>query len=470
MQQTNHIGTSSIRRTATKPLTTASISALRVGQTLADGAIRPGAGSLKVRKRATNNGMVVEWLFEWSRAGKTVRQTLGRYANDGATGLTLSQARLEAGRLQELVRGGLSPKIEREKARLTASAQEAVELEESEQSKTKSFSALLAAYVAHLRAKGKRESAYDAENIFKNHIETPFPELAAMPAAQLAPQHVVRILARLVAPDVVNPRGRTALKLRSYAAAAFQLAIGANIDPMTPKAAQVFELSLNPVAAIPATSMAAKFNRPSERTLEPIELRAFLMHLAARELDLQGLALWLQLATGGQRFKQLLRLTHEDTMSSALVIRDGKGKRAVPRIHLLPLTEEIREVVDKLKDVNPPSEKLREKTPLFSSRGAVLTLETVSSLVKEISDSMAATDPNHRPFRAGDLRRTIETILSETLRVSKHDRAQLLSHGLAGTQDRHYDKGEHRQAKLEALRSWNDYLFDLCIGSINHTP
>ena len=50
------------------------------------------------------------------------------------------------------------------------------------------------------------------------------------------------------------------------------------------------------------------------------------------------------------------------------------------------------------------------------------------------------------------------------MRISKDDRAQLLSHGLTGVQDTHYDQGKYLAAKTEALRTWNDYLSDLCIG------
>ena len=53
-----------IQRTAPTPLTTASISALKPGKLQADGAIRPGAGSLKIRKRQNSSGGVVcEWIL-----------------------------------------------------------------------------------------------------------------------------------------------------------------------------------------------------------------------------------------------------------------------------------------------------------------------------------------------------------------------------------------------------------------------
>jgi hypothetical protein len=77
----------------------------------------------------------------------------------------------------------------------------------------------------------------------------------------------------------------------------------------------------------------------------------------------------------------------------------------------------------------------------------------------------SAQPSNVAQFSVGDNSRTVETVLAETLCVSKDTRAQLLSHGLTGVQDRHYDKGVHLAAKTAALRAWNDYLADLCIGA-----
>lgn len=456
----------SLQRRVTKPLTTASIAALKTGQVLADGAIRPGAGSLKIRKRQTSTGVVVEWLFEYQYDKKAVRQSLGRYAiaeTSGAVGLTLAQARHEAGRLQAMVRAGQSPKDVRERERQDAVDLQKSKAEEAEKAKTQSFSALLAAYVAHLRARGKTDSAYDAENIFANHIEEPFPKLAAMPAAHIKAEDIKTILARLVGPHVEKKKGRTALKLRSYAAAAFRLFIGAKLDPMAPTAAHDFALTFNPAAAVPTTKMAAEFNRAGDRNLKADELRLFLVNLSARDQDLPSLVLWLQLVTGGQRIQQLLRLNHGDVDAQTMVIRDGKGKRSTPRLHLLPMIPEIQEVVDRLQLINPQTKDLGLDTPLFSSRESVVAPETISGVVREISDAISLAHPDIKPFRAGDLRRTAETIMADTLHISQDDRAQLLSHGLGGVQRKHYDKGEHRQAKLNALRLWNDFIADLCM-------
>lgn len=453
-----------VRRTAPKALTVAAISALKPGRMLADGAIRPGAGSLKIRKRATAGGTVTEWLFEWNREGKTTRQSIGRYSvADAENCLTLTQARAEAARLQASIKAGEDPAAQREIDRAERKAQQAAIVAKVREADEKTLEAMLRAYVSSLRDKGKDATAYDVENMFTNHVELAFPSLAALPASQVTPEHVSSILGRLVGTDVEHKKGRTALKLRSFMSAAFKLALGASTDPMAPAAAAGFGLTYNPAAAVPAAKMAATFNRAGDRVLSVEELQHYITHVAALPSALPRLALQLQLASGGQRFKQLLRLRHADVNGQSFVLYDPKGRRSQPRQHVLPIVPEVAEVFAQLRAINPVVDGNTEAL-LFASRGGALAPETLSATVHEISIAMQALKQSQEPFRGGDIRRTIETILSETLGINKDTRAQLLSHGLTGVQDRHYDKGQHLETKRAALRAWNDFIAEQCIG------
>ena len=84
------------------------------------------------------------------------------------------------------------------------------------------------------------------------------------------------------------------------------------------------------------------------------------------------------------------------------------------------------------------------------------------------ASALAPGAPSPQPEHPtlAEIRRTVETMLAETetLMISKDTRAQLLSHGLSGVQARHYDKGNHLPAKTDAMRKWNDFVADLCIG------
>ena len=463
-EKPSHPSNRPFRRTAPKALTIPAINGLKLGAVQADGAIRPGSGSLKARKRKTAGAPVIEWLFVWHREGKTSTLSLGRFSASKVDGcLTLEQARDEARRLQEMVRTGGDPAAQREIDRADRRVQQAAAVTKVREESERTLMALLRTYVASLREKGKDDTAYDVENLFANHVERAFPALAMLPAAQINPEHISRILARLVGAHVVAKKGRTALKLRSFMAAAFKLALGASIDPMAPAAAAGFGLTFNPAAAVPSSKMAAAFNRSGQRVLTNQELRHYLSRVAALPSDLTRLALQLQIATAGQRVKQLLRLSHSD-VTTTITLFDPKGRRTQPRPHVLPLVPEVAELVDALRDISPTHQGETDG-PLFRSGDALLNAETLSSAVLDISTAMVAAEESKTPFRGGDIRRTVETMLAETLGLSKDARAQLLSHGLTGVQERHYDKGQHLESKRAALRVWNDYLADLCIGN-----
>lgn len=454
-----------IRRSAPKPLTTATINAIKPGKLLADGAIRPGFGSLKIRKRVVADGIVCEWIFEWSRSGKTVRQSIGRYsANENPGSFTLVQARAEAARLQSIIKSGDDPLAQREAERHATRARVETEKSQRKTANEKSLTALLKAYVESLREKKKTKSAYDAENIFANHILKPFPEIASLPAAEVTPEHFSKILARLVRPDVEIKKGRTALKLRSYAGAAYKMSQGASLDPMATSSAHEFGVTTNPVAAVPVTKMAAAFNRAGKRALSKEELVTYLGYVAAMDNSLPKLALQLQIATCGQRMQQLLRIKYADISGTTLTIYDPKGKRLIPRVHLLPIVPEVEEILAALRLMNPPTKELGQDTPLFYSRRSLVALDSISGDVLKISDAMIDNNLTQQPFRAGDIRRTVETMLAGDLKISQDTRAQLLSHGLSGVQVIHYDMGDHLEVKTDAMRKWNDFVADLCIG------
>ena len=453
-------------RTAPKSLTALTIGALKVGGKLSDGAIRPGFGSLKVRKRKTAKGSVAEWLFIWRRAGEPeATMTLGKFSAQSAGGcLTLEEARIEARRLQAIVSKGGDPLKARELERAAVKAAEDAAHAVVRMSEEKTLQALLEAYVEGLRARGKAGSAKDARNIFKNHVFGAFPKIAAMPASAVTPEHVSRILARLVGPSVAVKHGRQALKLRSYMSAAFRQSLGSSTDPMAGASSRGFGLTTNPAAAVPATSMAAAFNKAGDRTLSRDELRHYLAYITALP-GMTGLALRLQLMAGGQRVQQVLRLKRADVGDGVIKLYDPKGRRTQARTHVLPMIDELAEIVAELDEL---SLKDADKNPddwLFSGRsGAAMVAETPSAAVLAISDTMVHLGQASKPFRGGDIRRTCETMLAETLGISRDTRAQLLSHGLTGVQERHYDKGTHLDAKRAALRAWCDLLADIALG------
>ena len=64
-------------------------------------------------------------------------------------------------------------------------------------------------------------------------------------------------------------------------------------------------------------------------------------------------------------------------------------------------------------------------------------IETLSGVVADTNRSVAEKKTSRRPFQFRDIRRTFETMLAG-IGVSRDVRAEILSHGLGGVQDRHY--------------------------------
>ena len=96
---------------------------------------------------------------------------------------------------------------------------------------------------------------------------------------------------------------------------------------------------------------------------------------------------------------------------------------------------------------------------LFSKRGRVgLAPSDLSHRVAEIAKAMAGS-----PFKARDLRRTCETMLA-ALGISRDVRAQVLSHGLGGVQQAHYDRHSYANEKRAALLAWERKLAAIKAG------
>jgi hypothetical protein len=84
--------------------------------------------------------------------------------------------------------------------------------------------------------------------------------------------------------------------------------------------------------------------------------------------------------------------------------------------------------------------------------------DTVGDLASEISAAMVASGEALAPFGWTDVRRTVETPLIKELRVSKDLRGQILSHGLGGVEDRHYDRASYVRQIRPVLARWEAWI------------
>lgn len=339
-----------------------------------------------------------------------------------------------------------------------------------------SLRALLDAYARHLKRQGKA-SADDALRTFRLHVYDVADGPADKPAKDVTPREVTALLRRLTEAD----KGRTAGKLRAFMRAAYQLAFQADLNPDAPSELVPFGVESNPVAP---TDALTRYTVARERVLSAGELRLCMERVAllpAAQADAARLALLL----GGQRPAQLLRATREDVDLEAgtLTLRDPKGRRTQPRLHVLPLAGEAREIVERLiekssalgvpwlftsAEVDP--DKVREvAVPVLGEDVATVAgivpmrHETVSAAISAISAGLLAEKKIRSPFQMRDIRRTCETMLA-ALGIDRDTRAQLLSHGISGVQAKHYDRHAYLAEKARALVAWEARLKRIAKG------
>ena len=187
---------------------------------------------------------------------------------------------------------------------------------------------------------------------------------------------------------------------------------------------------------------------------------AFLRRVEALGDGAQKDALRLLLFLGGQRPMQLLRVTPADIdlKVGTITLYDGKGSRREPRRHVLPLVKQASEILERRLV------RANVGMPLFSTDDrTTMRHETLSVIVGEISAEMLKAKQAREDFELRDLRRTAETMLA-SLKVPSDVRAQLLSHGLGGVQNRHYDHHDYALEKKQALERWARHLTTLTAG------
>ena len=424
---------------------------------LTDEAKQRGVGRLRLR--ATVAGVCAFYFRYYDSAGKEDQITLGTYDPKGAAGLTLAAARTRAGELSKLYQAGtrdlrayLDHHVAEDRVHMETAAKARTEAER--QAKSGSLQKLLDGYVAHLKRQGK-QSEQDARNIFRRNVADEFPHLAATRASDITLREVSTILAKLID----RGKGRTAAKLRAYLRAAFAAGLAAEGDPTVPADLHGFALTSNPAALVSAKKLSA-FNQARERVLNETELRAF---LAAIE-KLKGIArdaVLLCLYLGGQRSAQLVRVKAGDVdlAAATLTLYDPKGSRQQPRVHCLPLTKRAAEITKRLIDVNG------EKPVLITLDGKVaVRTETLAAVVTDISAAMVKDKTAVAPFQMRDLRRTCETMMAR-MGINKETRAHVLSHGLGGVQNRHYDMHDYMDEKRHALEAWDAKLAEIASGA-----
>ena len=426
-----------------------------------------GMGALVFRRE----GAVIHGYFRYAIGRRSRVHRIGVYDRTGKRGLTLATMRDRAAALARLRQAGATDlaahfaqqadaqqraqaaaRLAEEAANQAEEAARAAAHRASEARARYSLGALVNAYVEHLAARGKTTAAAAARSTLAVHLTRPWPALAATPARDIAPLDLAAVIRRPAQAGKV----RTAGVLRSMLHAAYALALKAPLSAGIGAEFLGFDIRANPVTPIPTLPVSTK-----DRVLTDAELGCYLRSLFGSRL-VTDLFLLLQLLTAGQRVRQLLRVTEADwdPLTATLRLRDPKGRRQLPREHLVPLpplaADLARLLIERAHHFAGPTWPPGRR-PLFLSdttEDALLNEMTVGKRAK-----LLAEECNSR-WTLGDIRRTAETRLAG-LGISRDIRAQLLSHGLGDLQTRHYDRHAWGQEKRAALVMWQAHLESL---------
>lgn len=357
------------------------------------------------------------FFYQGRLNGKLMKVTIGKLGR-----VTAEAARKEARRVQSKMELGQDPRPKKDVKKTGAT-----------------FGDLMSAYVELLETQGKL-SARNVRNQVAHDIEQAFPRLWAKPAAEIDLDDCMKIVGTLV--DAKKPR--QADKIRSYIRTAFSEAINSRGDASMPASMRRLNITSNPARDMRKVKGSSN---AKERALTLAEFRAYWRRVKALPEPHRSIAA-LHVLTGGQRQQQLARVTLADIDRDAPSMRilDYKGRRAEPRIHIIPLLPEALECIDCI---------IGSGRYVFSANGGETPMHNVflGDIVKRIRTEMEeAGELENGPFTAGSIRATVETrLIAKPYRVSSDVLGQLLSHGTGGVQQRHYQHHSFFEEKLEAL-------------------
>jgi len=357
-------------------------------------------------------------FFQARFKGEVIRVTIGRYTGVAASA---EAGRKRATAINADIARGIDPRPERKEAEAAT------------------FGDMMTGYVEMLEAKGKK-SAGNVKTQIAADIEKKQRKIWSKRAAEIDLDDCVKIVA------TITDKGklRQADKIRSYIRSAFSEAIKARGNVNAPAKLRNMNIKMNPARDMVKVEGSSQART---RALSLSEFQAYWSHVKEQPEPGRSIMM-LHVLTGGQRMDQLARagLHDIDNDTQTLTLLDFKGRRSEPRRHSIPLLPEARACIDRITGAGEY---------VFSCDGGIrpINKKYIGERVDKIRDAMKeAEELEGGHFTPGTIRATIETRLAaKPYRVSSDVLGQLLSHGMGGVQQRHYQHHNFHEEKLEAL-------------------
>ena len=358
-------------------------------------------------------------FFQARFNGEVIRVTIGRYSGVAASA---EAGRKRAKEINADLANGIDPRPERKAADAAT------------------FGDMLTGYVDLLESKGKK-SARNVQNQITADVEKKQRKLWNKRAADVDLDDCIKIVA------TISDQGklRQADKIRSYIRSAFTEAIKARGNVRAPERLRNMNIKMNPARDMVKVEGSSQART---RALSLSEFQAYWKRLKEQPEPGRSLGM-IHVLTGGQRIKQLSRVTLNDIDREDLTmtIQDYKGRRTTPYQHKIPLMPEVVACIDRITGAGEY---------MFSCDGGIKPAHDLylNDLVNRIRKDMdKAGELEKGTFTAGTIRATIETRLGkDPYKVPRWIRGYLASHGLGGVQARNYEHDDYLEEKLDALQ------------------
>jgi len=444
---------------------------LAPGETATESLPGRGTGSIYFERRVSG---AIEAYYRRREAGKAQKTKLGIYRmTHRSAGLTLAELRDKARELAQIAaeHGDVKAYLAEQEAqaeharverqRLLAEAERRQQVEDARGS----LADLFKDYIEGRRGMVRESQVLELERVLRVEIEEAHPELAAMKARDVKPDHVRAILLP------IWDRGSKGMadKVRAYLHAAFQYGLTAE-HSLARTSRKSFALESNPAAMLPKEHK----SQPCKRALSDEELRQFWETVTDTDGVGPVMARLLQfvVATGGQRIDQIARepWSSYDLEAKTLRLIDAKGRGGVRREHLVPLTDRALSILAEVNRLNG-SLKTNGGDCLWpwttTGKKPITTSSPVHAVADWLRSGNAAIEGERIPhFTPRDLRRTCAQLMQ---RHGIDDRLSdlLQSHGQTGVVGQHYRNNP--EAYLPEKRRAME-AFDRVLGALLEGP
>ncbi|MEZ8967365.1 tyrosine-type recombinase/integrase [Vibrio breoganii] len=368
--------------------------------------------------------------FRYFENGKPTFILIGMFPS-----VSLSEARDTSKEYSSWLDSGLLPK------QVLADRAEQKKRLEEEKNAIGSLKQLLHAHADHKKKNGKRNYQVDLDSVEKDIYKFIDPNKKAN---EVTPRDLIPCLA-----EMINRGAATkANKIRSILHAAFNFGSKYDNDPAnySPDATSLFNLTSNPVSAIPKQTDAEK---AGDHFLSFDELEAFLSDLKHNFDNLSLNTTTRDIITlcfhlGGQRPYEVVNTlwTDIDWKNKVLNVRKEVFKTNKP--HAIPLTKTALSILRRRKKTTQSRYVFSKKTNLDEPTPT----NTIAQAVKYYRESH-----DIRHFTPRDFRRTFKTLGAE-LGLSKELRDRIQGHSMNDVSSKHYDRYDYLSEKRVGLEIW----------------